>query len=179
MFQKSKEEINNKSTSSSSEDVYIGLPNATQSLDPEISKLRTANQSYDLSQTNSKICAITQKARNFFIGYENRNQVEQADKILTLIEQVLEGNEDLNLPEFHVTQGDDSNVGLSWRVDNDLLGISIDQDPNNSSFFLLVGKQDNALRAYGSLYDKIDLDLLIDFLVNLLSRMRLRQQNQK
>ncbi len=163
-------EVTNKPSSFTSDNVYVSPPSGTYSY--EINSLATV----DSSKEDSNVSDITKSVREFITTHENDTQVKQTISIIESIETILEGYGDLDLPEIHIVQGEDGSLGLSWGIDGALLGIVIDVDPKTSSYFLLIGKKDEAMRSFGNLYsDEIDLKSLMDSLVPLLRKMNSRR----
>jgi hypothetical protein len=117
---------------------------------------------------------IIKNVRQFLETYPKNIQFEQANEIINTINDLLMGYQNLNLPNFFISSAPDGTLGISWQIADALLGISIDRDPKESSWFLLIGENDDAFRAYGRL-SKLNKEILLDSLVNLLRKIQKKQ----
>lgn len=175
----SQSRINNEvNSSSSSASEHVELGGFTQ---PGVSSIRLQLRVQFENEGNLVSLAgedspsiVSQSARSWLESHESIEQTTQALQILDLIDELLIGYSDLAVPEIQIAQADDNSIGLAWNVGNALLGISIEPDINESHWFLLVGDQDRAVRAYGYL-NELDSDLLIEWLVSILKKIQHRQ----
>jgi hypothetical protein len=115
--------------------------------------------------------SVSQKAKQFLKKYRNRTQADQALDVLGRIDKIVENFGDLDLSEIYVSKAPDGSLGMVWNVADATLGITIDLNPEESHWFLLVGPQNKAVTAYGRL-GKLDIDTLLSMVVNLLEKIK-------
>lgn len=120
---------------------------------------------------------ISRRARAFLATYPNHNQVQQAFEVLNNIDGIVDTFIDLKLPDIEISAGEDGTIGMTWKVVDAKLGISIDLDPKESSWFLLIGDDLKKVTAYGTL-GKFDIDLLLRWILFLLERIHSKGQNE-
>ena len=119
---------------------------------------------------------VSQKAREFLASWENQAQAQQANSIMDKIERLVSKYDDLELPQFHVAQAEDNTIGLTWKIANATMGMGFNPDINDSSWFLLSGEENRGVTAYGNFSKFDDIDLLLNWIVYLLERLRRKEQ---
>lgn len=167
----------------SDDDALIGkssIANFSDNFDTAESSIRSNTSSNTIQigensiqlNVNPEIYSITQDARQFVNNLNNDDQKKQALEILIKIEKILLGNNDLKLPKIEVEKGADETINIDWKINNSRLGLIIDKQPRDSTWFLLIGEKQGAMRAYGNLYDEIQVNTLLDTLVSLLRKTK-------
>ncbi len=119
---------------------------------------------------------VSRRAREFLAGWDNQAQAQQAISIMDKIDSLVSGYDDLELPQFHVAQAEDNTIGLTWKIANATMGMSFNLDINDSSWFLLIGEDNRGVTAFGNFSKFDDVDILLNWIVSLLERLRRKEQ---
>jgi hypothetical protein len=126
---------------------------------------------------NEEPLDIFKNVQQFLETFPRNQQFNQVNEVINTINELLTGYQNINLPNFFISSAPDGSLGMSWQIADALLGISFEQDPNESSWFLLMGEDDDSFRAYGRL-SKLDNEILLDSIINLLRKIQ-NKQNPK
>jgi hypothetical protein len=130
------------------------------------------NRTTALSVPTNNSAIISRDVREFLKSHENKNQVRQTLSILNKIDKKIVDYNDLNLSQIHILKSEDNTLGLTWKIADATLGIAIDPNPDDSSWFLLRGEENRGLTAFGNFKKFDDLDLLLNWIIFLLERIK-------
>ena len=80
---------------------------------------------------------LEKKLKTILNSVDDQSQVDQAKKIIREIAEFIDLHEIKN-PIINLSTTDDGVLGLSWKLNNALLGIEIEKDPKETHWFILV-----------------------------------------
>jgi hypothetical protein len=126
---------------------------------------------------NNNPSKVSQKIWEILKGFGNKEQINQVNTILEIIEPIINSYKFLELPEVSLSTSVDNSIAINWQVGNASLGIAIQPNTEESSWFLLMGKNSKALTAYGYL-NLIDKRILFDSMVNMINKIQMGEKNK-
>ena len=121
---------------------------------------------------------VTEEARSFLINLTYQKQAQQIFPILDKIDFIVANYSDIKFQNLSIAQAEDETIGVTWKIYDATLGMSFSINAEDSSWFLLIGKDNRGVTAFGNFNYFDDHGLLLSWLVYLLERLR-RKGEQK
>jgi hypothetical protein len=113
---------------------------------------------------------ITRNARENARSIEDKSLAQETEITLAVIRKCVEANSsDHNFPSIHLFKPEDGSILIEWIFQNLRLGINIEQNKEESSWFFVTNENLGNINAYGHLESTIRkpvLKWLISFIIS-------------